>query len=312
MPGRSRCSATDSRAGDDSVKPVCLTIVCPGHSGSTLLGMCLNSHSDIHTFGEFASLKKRFNRIRSGKRRGLCSFCYAKCEFLDSRVLSLLKLCYYSRLRQAAYLKSVLTHPLYVNYLARQTKARVVCDTSKSVPWAAFVDRYCRWGLDLKYIFLNRDPRGVIAAHIRKNRDIDASIANFKRVTDQMSGFREALKSREVEARIFDIQYEKFAGNPEKVLKETCEWLGVEFEQDMLKYDQHEHHIVGGNDKARSMVKRNFNQSINYNKPDINWYLDQDGSFFLDERWKTELSNDQRARIEKELGAEIERLGYPC
>lgn len=295
---------------DPKMKRTCAVIVCPGHSGSTLLGMCLNSHTDVYTFGEFASLRKRFARIKSGQRKGLCSFCYAKCGVMNAREAKILKWCYYSRFHRAAYLKSILTHPLYIRYLSSKMHAKVVCDTSKSVSWASFANRYCRWGLDLKYIFLFRDPRGVITAHVRKQRDIAESIESYKREMNQIFKFKEGLKNSHSGGRYIDVKYEDFVRTPGRVLRDICTFMSLDFQESMIDYDQHEHHIVGGNDKARSRVKRNFNQAINYQKPDIEWYLGQENAFFLDERWKTELTKGQRTRIESDLNPEIERLGY--
>lgn len=294
----------------DGAKRTCVVIVCPGHSGSTLLGMCLNGHTDVYTFGEFASLRTRFTRIKSGRKTGLCSFCYAECEFMNAREAKILKQCYYSRFHRAAYLKTVFTHPLYVSYLARKTQAKVICDTSKSVSWATFVNRYCSWGLHLKFIFLFRDPRGVIAAHVRKQRDIAESIESYRNSINQILEFKEVLMSSGTGNRFIDIRYEDFARNSGALLKDICACVGLDYQERMVDYDQHEHHIVGGNDKARARAKRNFNQAINYEKPDIEWYLGQENAFFLDERWRTELSRTQRARIEDELDAEMNRLGY--
>jgi len=272
--------------------------------------MCLNSHSDIGTFGEFGSLRKRFARIKSGQRRGLCSFCYAKCEVIGAREANVLKWCYYSRFHKAAQIKAIFTHPLYVSYYARKMGVGAVCDTTKSVSWAKFVDRYCSWGLDFKYIFLFRDPRGVIAAHTRKQRDLGESIESYKNDANQILEFKEALTRSQGKSKFVEIRYEDFATNPRSVLTDVCACLGLDFQDCMLEYDQTEHHIIGGNDKARSRVKKNFEQAINYRKPDIDWYLGQRDPFFLDERWKTELGSAQRSTIEKELDVEMSRLGY--
>lgn len=287
-----------------------MTIVCPGHSGSTLLGMCLNSHPNIFAFGEFASLRQRLDDIRTGTKAGLCSFCYEECNLMDDRERRLIKLCYHSRFQRIARLKSVFTHPLYVTRLHRKMKSDVICDTSKSVRWARFLNQYCNWGLALRYIFLYRDPRVVIASHVRKNRDIGTSIEKYRAEINGLLEMRDSLKQRTGNTQIMEISYERFVLNPAEELKKLCDSIGVEFEEAMVDYDQCEHHIVGGNDKARSRVKRKNNQRINYNKVDIAWYIEKKENFFLDERWKTELNEVQKNRIDQQLNDEISRLGY--
>lgn len=292
------------------MRTTCLTIVCPGHSGSTLLGMCLNSHTDIHTFGEFGSLKSRFDRIKSGNKRGLCSFCYEDCEYIDATEARRIRRHYYSPYRKTAYAKSIVGHPRYVTHLASRTGSRIVCDTSKSVSWAEFVNRWTSWGIDLRYLFLLRDPRAVIASHIRKSRDLGASIDKYKDEANRMLKFRESLGKQGSQSRFMDIRYEEFAAHPEKGLSAVCGFLGLEFQSTMIDYDEHEHHIVGGNDKARSRIKKKNSQYINYQKSDIHWYLNQKSKFFVDERWRTELDEAQQERILKALSVEMDRLGY--
>lgn len=251
-------------------------------------------------------MKSRFDRIETGRKTGLCSFCYEDCRFIDTRQAWLLKMCYHSRFHKAAYTKSVLTHPLYVGYVARRTGSRVVCDTSKSPRWALFLNRFVEWGLDIRYVFVIRDPRAVIASHIRKNRSIGDAIDKFTMEVDRIRELKERLGRH----RFIDVRYESFVRKPEQELRKLCDFLGLEFEEAMLDYDQFEHHIIGGNDKARSRIKRENNQRINYRKSDIGWYLAQQDKFFIDDRWETELSRAMRARIESELEDELQWLGY--
>lgn len=288
------------------MKQTQLTIVCPGHSGSTLLAMCLDTHSRIEFLGEFETIPRRLRMLDEGKRSGLCSFHHQDCPRFDAAGIERLRRAFPTGFSWRDRLRRLWAHPAYVRDFAASTGAQVVGDSSKGVAWAERLWRFYRWSLDLRFVFLFRDGRGVLSSHLRQGRETDEEARRWRDTIRRIFAFRKRLPAQHYTT----IRYEDLATDPAETLTQVCALLDLPFESTMLEYEKHPHHIIGGNAGARAKVRIAQQQQPDRNRKDIAWYAEKNSAFFLDERWKTELNRDTLQRAESIFGAEISALGY--
>jgi hypothetical protein len=102
------------------------------------------------------------------------------------------------------------------------------------------------------------------------------------------------------------IRYEELATEPAKVVREVCAFVGLEFEPDMLRYEAHEHHPLGGNTGTQSVVARASDVDRTLARvPERSraFYGDLGGGFRLDLRWTDELPAEVLRVFEQRAGA---------
>ena len=201
------------RKGDQLVRaPVFL--MCTLRSGSTLLRVLLNSHSQIHAPHEIhlryisVSLDRKWS-VRSMREMGLDE---------DS-------------------LRYLLWDRILQRELAGSGKPIIVDKTPNNVFMPDDL-RAC-WP-DARFIFLLRHPAAI--AESRRNwfkgrpEAYDAA-ANF----DLIRRYCEALEDARQRYDGITVRYEDLTEDPERVTREICDFLGVAWEPSMLEYGQHEH-----------------------------------------------------------------------
>lgn len=286
-------------------RPTYGLIVCPGHSGSTLLAMCLDSHPRVTVFGEFSTLAKRLKRIDSGRQNGLCSFCGVDCPVHTPAEVNRLRSIYLSRNRFGRWLERR-RHGAYLGWLARKLAAKVVIDSSKDISWAERTELIYGSRLKPRYIFLIRDGRGVVASHFRSGRPADQAATKWKNEVNRLLDFKQTI---EPERKIM-IRYEELAARPGPTLEKVCRFLGLDYDPVMLDYPHQPHHIIGGNAGARVKVNLAQGQAVNQDRPDVDWYVEQESAFFVDQRWKTELAGPVFDQVTEIMEPELSRLGY--
>jgi len=186
-------------------------VMCTLRSGSTLLRVMLDSHSQIHCPHEIhlrylsVGLDKKWSE-RSMKEMGLDQ---KRLEYLLwDRVLH--------------------------RELTSSGKPRLVTKTPNDV---FIADRIKECWPDAKLVFLLRHP-AMIARSRKKLRPDDADdAANI----DLIRRYCEALEhAREAYAGV-TIRYEDLTTEPAATLERVCEHLGVRFEPAMLDYGRHDH-----------------------------------------------------------------------
>jgi hypothetical protein len=106
------------------------------------------------------------------------------------------------------------------------------------------------------------------------------------------------------------VRYESLATEPEATMRSICAFLGLRFEPDMLLYETHEHHPLGGNTGTQSVVARAGEPDA----PDSGgfaavparsrgYYGSLRGGFRLDLRWREELDAELLRTFEARAGA---------
>jgi LPS sulfotransferase NodH len=201
-----------SKADRTVVAPV--FVMCTLRSGSTLLRVLLNSHSKIHAPHEIhlryvsVSLDRKWS-VRSMREMGL-----------DEETL-----------------RYLLWDRILQRELSTSGKPIIVDKTPNNV-FIADELRAC-WP-DSRFIFLLRHPAAI--AESRKNwfkgrpEAYDAE-ANY----DLIRRYCEALEDNRRRFDGITIRYEELTDDPEGNTRRICDFLGVEWEQSMLEYGQHDH-----------------------------------------------------------------------
>ncbi len=159
----------------------------------------------------------------------------------------------------------------------------MVVDSSKS--YLKAVGLYRKRPAKVRLILLTRDGRGVLYSAIKRNYSRRASVRGWKNYYARSS----PLFTRNVaRGHILHVRYEDLAVNPRKELSRICKFLGLQFEESMLDYSSHTHHITNGNDMR-------FTQT-----PTIT----------LDASWQRKLSDYDRRYFELRAGQFNRSFGY--
>lgn len=234
-----------------------------GHSGSTLLGLVLGSHSEVFYAGE------------TEKTRKGCKICGAECPV-------------WSRFAP---------HPDLYEAIARIVGKAVIADSSKPVRWIdQRVAELDRLGVPHKLVYLARDGRAVVNSRVRKYGDAEEAIAQWIAQIEAT----EALIARRGEENVLRVRYEELVTSPEENVKRVCAFAGLTYEPSMLRYEEHEHHPIGGNTGTQSIVARD---KMGVPERGRGYYERLRGGFELDLRWKDEMSAEVRALFEERAGA---------
>ena len=253
-----------------------------GHSGSTLLGMILGSHSLCFYAGEAA--KSRFlgdsNRVL---RKRVCKLCGAQCPVWGDF--------------------EVTENPDLYEQIARRVGAPLVVDSSKDLEWVAgHLARPSESAALPYYIFLHRDGRAVINSRVRKYPNVDAAV-HIERWTDQIRRSQAFYEGFDRPKLI--VRYEALATDPAGVTQTICDFLGIPFEAEMLAFYRHAHHPLGGNNGTQFLVARHQGLSVDLAAPDARhgcYYENHRAEIQLDLRWETELGPEALRLFERLAG----------
>jgi hypothetical protein len=138
---------------------------------------------------------------------------------------------------------------------------------------------------NFRIILLVRDGRGVFYSFLKRG---------FKR-RDSLNAWKnhysraEPLLQKYVDRKhILKIKYEDLVDNPQKQLEKICKFLGLQFEDEMLNFRAHDHHVTDGNNMR-------FNNS---------------SEITADFSWKLKLTFEDLNYFEKKAGKLNRKLGY--
>ncbi|MDT0305850.1 sulfotransferase [Streptomyces sp. DSM 44917] len=184
-------------------------IIAPVRSGSTLLRMMLNAHSQVHAPHEL-----HFRRLEVHFASGLARKALAALD-LDR-----------------ADAEHLLWDRLLHRELARSGKRVLV----EKTPGNAFSHRRIAacWP-DARFLFLLRHPASVAASWHEadpERRGPEEAALDALRFMNAVERARAALPGH-------TVRYEELTGDPETALRGVCGFLGVGWEPGMLEYGRH-------------------------------------------------------------------------
>ncbi len=263
-----------------------------GHSGSTLLGLILGSHSDCFYCGEAAKSRFLHNPNKPIKKR-VCKICGFDCPVWgDLNVTDSLDL---------------------YKQVSSKTEKPIMIDSTKNLEWleeqlAAIAPTTTKPFL----IFLQRDGRAVINSRIRKypDKDIKELIESWR---TQMQLTNELFQS--FDRKKIKIRYEELATDPETVTRNLCDFLEIDYQPQMIQYYQQEHHPLGGNDGTQFLVTKAQSKKIkepivSLSEKNRYYYQDRSLGISFDLRWREELDPNAQQLFEEMAGAENEELKW--
>jgi sulfotransferase family protein len=179
-------------------------------SGSTLLRVMLNSHSQIVAPHELHLRHIKVNFASNGALKAVHEFGL-----------------------RAGDLEHLLWDRFLASVLAESGKSYIVSKTPGDVQaWR----RIARSWPEARYIFLLRHPGSIVASWAEAQPDdpLDDVIKRCREFMDPVNAARKKLVGH-------TVRYEDLTQDPEKVLRGVCDYLGVSFEDGMLRYGGKEH-----------------------------------------------------------------------
>lgn len=260
-------------------------ILGDGYSGSTLLDLILGSHSRMNGLGEVDA--ESFDAFVGQDQLCTCLFRASECHFW-TKVLR--------RLREttgadAFRLGGTNGHAAGVTRRTAElfravqhvSGADILVDSSKIFGRAHSL---AESGLVApKVIHLVRDGRGVAYSHLKRGESFEQAVFHWLKKNAEV---RDWLRTGQAPDHIL-IKYEDLCARPAETARRACEFLGVEWEPQMMRFGQRVHHNVRGN-TMRFLIK--------------------DSAVKLDELWKEKLRAEDFDLFEKLAGATARQYGY--
>jgi hypothetical protein len=199
-------AATRRLRGGDRLIEAPVFVICTLRSGSTLLRVLLDSHSQIRSPHE---LHLRYVSVRFDQK---WSERAMKELGLDTRA--------------ADYL-------LWDRILHRELSASRKSIIADKTPNNVFiVDRLREAWPDARFIFLLRHPGAIVRSRQKyKGEGADELIIKYV----------EALEDARQTYDGHTVRYEDLTADPERELRKICDFLGVAYEPTMLEYGQFDH-----------------------------------------------------------------------
>lgn len=293
-------------------------IVSAGHSGSSLLALILGSHPKIFSAGELKGLPNRYRRnlyidcVNKDSKFWVDSFGNDGLQSLalslsGKRVHPWIPLKIEKWVRGFMDSHDPITNPY--SFMFSKLPQEIIVDSSKALPWIQ--TRLCsrefvRQQLDAHLIYLIRDGRAVVNSFSRKypHKDFAELSKDWTKKHLEKSSFFSNFDAN----KKLQVKYEELASKPAVVAKNICDFLGVDFYEDMVSYWKYPHHDISGNDGTYSLINKYKALTSEHfeARNDIEYYEKMGLSIRLDLRWKRELSEEKIA-IFNQVAGEINK-----
>lgn len=181
-------------------------IMSPVRSGSTLLRLILNAHSQLHSPHEL-----HFRRLEAGVSTELCR-----------RSMEVLGL-------ERGDLEHLLWDRVMHRELVKSGKDFIV----EKTPSNAFVwQRIAACWPDARFLFLLRHPMSIAMSW----HEADPVKRTFEEATDDALRYMRATQRARKALPGHTVRYEELTADPEATVKDICGFLGIDWEPGMLQY----------------------------------------------------------------------------
>ena len=172
---------------------------------------------------------------------------------------------------------------LVYDTIRSQLGCQMVVDSSKS--YIRSVGFYCEKPEHTRIILLTRDGRGVLYSNIKRNFPRNRAVVGWKRYYSRAIPLFDTI----IDANsLIQVKYEDIIKDPSEELKRICSFINLKFEEDMLNFADHTHHITNGNNMRFSKLSQ----------------IRDDNS------WKTKMEKSDLVYFDKHAGDINRRLGY--
>lgn len=136
-----------------------------------------------------------------------------------------------------------------------------------------------------RLIFLHRDGRAVLDSIMRRGGTRDYGIRAWKTVNQRALNLLDRLS---LIGKTLFVGYEELTSSPQSTLEKICEYIGLPFSPDMLRFGEAPRHIAEGNDMR----------------------MQKTSEIRTGESWSSRLTADDIKAFELRAGALNRRLGY--
>ena len=116
-----------------------------------------------------------------------------------------------------------------------------------------------------KFIIVLRDPRAVLASEIAVSVELRSSLLSYARGIRKLFNLSMYYLGKKIfKNRLAIVTYEELLREPENVSKKLCQFLGIEYESDMINPDKH---FIPGTTELRNGVS-SFEEKATGYKPE--------------------------------------------
>ena len=219
-----------------------LYILGPGHCGSTLLNLCLDTHSSVIGVSEIISLNRKLPGW-SGDEYVLKNYFWSKVNHKMKEKYGLPISAVPFDLNLSQNTKDIALHH---NKLALETildvsGKSIISDSSKNPN--RLDDLLGSKLFNIRVIYLVRDGRAVVNAYRRKYNSFIVGWRNLTRIDNAVKRLKEKYGSK----NWLTVHYEDLATNLEGTLRKICKFSEIKFEIRMLSPDTSNFNGLGGN-----------------------------------------------------------------
>lgn len=272
-------------------------IMGTGHCGSTLIDLVLGSHNKIFSLGEVKKIS--VNRIK-GKEKfwnpELMKELKKHLRFRKNKLISY----DYHRFPKSKIFEN---RSDFYKKIFGSSGSEVLIDSSKNLFWINRGFEHLKTSkIRPLIIYLKRNPCAVVNSYYRKYKD-DRTFEDVVEFVKKSINENESFYSKFSNDDKIKIDYEKFCDDPVNTTKALCDFLGQDFNEDMLNYWEYDHFNISGN-SGTNWLKGKYNGNdllFNSQRNDANHYKNHPLAIRLDERWKTSLNDEQKQYIENAI-----------
>jgi hypothetical protein len=197
--------------GADRLLTAPIFVLSPPRSGSTLLRVLLNSHSQLHAPHEMHIRRLTVNLTTDPVQQAMEALGHNQSD-----------------------IEHILWDRMLHRELVRSGKPFIVDKTpSNSFAWK----RIATCWPDTRFIFLLRHPASIARSWHEGDPDgrpMEEAVRHTLRFMRAVEDARKAFDG-------LTLTYENLTGSPEETLRSVCDFLDVPWEPSMLSYGDHEH-----------------------------------------------------------------------
>jgi hypothetical protein len=275
------------------MKPSPFFIIASPRSGTTLLERLLNKHTKICIPPETAFFSLLRSRGLLGKTNSTQSIKEYVEWYLTSKPANLLGVNDMPNIQQLVLANAESISDAFTNLLTQVCEANERQRLGEKTPHhIKCIDYIMEIFPDSPVILMIRDGRAVVNSRMNQP-NWETNLIGASRAWKQDVKRYERLISGPYADRVLVVKYEDLVIDPERILRETCTFLNEEYEPEMLQQDSSE--------------TTRFEQ---YYQQD--WMVKSTKT--IDPRcalnWQNELTTNQLALVENEIGKELQELGY--
>lgn len=160
-----------------------------------------------------------------------------------------------------------------------------------------YLDRIFSYYPQAKVIITLRDGRDNALSHFRSWGDFEESVTRW--VNDNTEGMRFWSHPN---VRV--VKYEDLVSNQETTIREICKFIGEEFEPDMIHTERQDRKWYSSKTAKPTVVNRQSHADYR------NWQINQPLSSGYCDRWRSEMSLEQKELFKRLAGRLLIQLGY--